>query len=66
VKSEHIDSTIPTQVKSVKPECIDSTAPFTAKIKEIPDEETFIPAETAPVIGIGTRCLELSVETTTQ
>jgi hypothetical protein len=49
VKPEHIDSTILTQVKSVKPECIDSTAPFTVKIKEIPDEETFIPAETAPV-----------------
>jgi hypothetical protein len=33
----------------VKPEHVDSTAPFTAKIEEIPDEETFIPTETAPV-----------------
>jgi len=33
----------------VKPEHVDSTAPFTMKIKEIPDEETFIPTETAPI-----------------
>jgi hypothetical protein len=49
VKPERVDSMIPMQAKSVKPERIDSTAHFTAKIKEIPDEETFIPAETAPV-----------------
>jgi len=49
VKPERVDSTIPMQVESVKPERIDSTAHFTAKIKEIPDEETFIPAETAPI-----------------
>jgi hypothetical protein len=33
----------------VKPERVDSTAPFTAKIKEIPDKETFIPTQTAPI-----------------
>jgi hypothetical protein len=49
VKPEHVDSTILMQVESVKPECIDSTAHFTAKIEEIPDEETFIPAETASI-----------------
>jgi hypothetical protein len=39
------------QVKSVSPECVDSTAPFSAKIKEIPDEDAFIPAENSPVFN---------------
>jgi hypothetical protein len=51
VKPEHVDSTIPMQVESVKPECIDSMAPFAAKIDDIPNEETFIPTETTPIFN---------------
>jgi hypothetical protein len=49
VQSECVDSIILMQVESVKPERIDSTASFVAKIEEIPDKETYIPTETAPV-----------------
>jgi hypothetical protein len=33
----------------VKPERIDSMAPFTTMVEEIPDEETVIPTKTAPI-----------------
>jgi len=40
---------VPMQVESVKPERVDSMTPFAAMIEEIPDKETFIPTETAPI-----------------
>jgi hypothetical protein len=43
VKPKCIDSTILVNVRSVKPEHIDSMIPMTASIKEVPDEEEPIP-----------------------
>jgi hypothetical protein len=49
VKPDYVDSTVPMQIKPVTPECIDSMASFSAKIKEITDEDAHIPMETSPV-----------------
>jgi len=42
---------VPMQIESVSPECIDSMAPFSAKIEEVPDEDMYIPTETSPIFN---------------